>query len=93
MLRPSAKYLAKVRKYNKWRKSTAIPYLVDNFGFKCTRCQVSGYTTLRGLDVDHIVPVGRDSTRKMDLTNVQFLCRPCHSLKHDNPAEFNLNKE
>lgn len=34
-----------------------------------------------GEHVDHIVPMQQDPSRRLDMTNLQTLCRPCHSRK------------
>lgn len=48
----------------------------------CVRCGA------RGVDVDHVVPVRVAPHRRLDPTNLQTLCHPCHSKVtqwHDNP--------
>lgn len=46
----------------------------------CCTCAERGVTTAAEL-VDHIVPTDVDSTRIMDETNLQSLCRSCHAAK------------
>src|SRR5579862_1734998 len=48
--------------------------------FICRACLVEGRTT-PAKDVDHIVPLAVDPARRLDLTNLQSLCRPCHRHK------------
>lgn len=44
----------------------------------CEHCQVTGRVT-PAAEVDHIVPLERGGTH--DETNLQALCKPCHSSK------------
>jgi 5-methylcytosine-specific restriction endonuclease McrA len=64
--------------YNKWRNEIAKPFLDDNFGHVCSNCQAT-----EGLEVDHILTRGSRADLKMNLTNVQWLCGPCHRKKTD----------
>jgi len=45
-------------------------------GFACVKCGARGR-----LEVDHIEPVRDAPERAYDLTNLQALCRACHSAK------------
>ena len=45
-------------------------------GFMCVKCGAR-----HGLEVDHIIPVRDAPERAYDLTNLQTLCRACHSRK------------
>jgi len=60
-----------------WR---ALRYLVLTFQPYCQECLLKGITTL-GNEVDHIIDVKDAPERFMDITNLQVLCKPCHSLK------------
>lgn len=64
--------------YDEWRDTVAIPYLDKEYGHNCMNCGVGGK-----LDVDHISKrrMGGAPSRTMNLNNVQFLCRKCHSEK------------
>lgn len=64
--------------YKNFRDQVAIPFLTENFGYKCARCGVTD-----NLDVDHIQGRGSHPELKMNLTNLQFLCRSCHQQKTD----------
>lgn len=44
----------------------------------CVFCERLGLTT-RATDVDHIVPVRQAPRRAFDRTNLQPLCKRCHS--------------
>ena len=46
----------------------------------CRMCRVLGRRTLT-TDVDHILPHHGDLVRFWDSTNLQGLCKPCHSQK------------
>lgn len=62
--------------YIEWRDNIAKPYLDANFGHKCAKCG-SPYD----LDVDHIIKRSLAPSKVKDLSNVQYLCRACHSAK------------
>ena len=46
----------------------------------CAACEAEGTTTAAEL-VDHIVPIAEDPARRLDPTNLQSLCAPCHAAK------------
>ena len=46
----------------------------------CESCLKLGLKTL-AKDVDHITDIKDEPTRCLDLSNLQGLCRPCHSTK------------
>ena len=46
----------------------------------CVECDREGRVTAAEL-VDHIVPIMEDPTRRLDPTNLQSLCAPCHAAK------------
>ncbi len=46
----------------------------------CVACNAEGRVTAAEL-VDHIVPIAVDPTRRLDPTNLQSLCAPCHAAK------------
>ena len=46
----------------------------------CAACDGEGIVTAAAL-VDHIVPIVKDPTRRLDPTNLQSLCAPCHAAK------------
>ena len=74
--KPINKFGKRAQEYNEWRINVAIPYLNQKFGHKCNRC---GRTS--NLDVDHIKTRGSRPDLKMELTNLQWLCRSCHIAK------------
>lgn len=61
--------------YEIWRDNVAIPYL-ERIGHSCAACGATGK-----LDVDHIKNRGSHYNLRMNLSNVQYLCRPCHIQK------------
>lgn len=72
--------------YDRWRDNVARPYLVKNFGHQCARCGVPPNVNPNDgsyyfHDVDHIKGRGSNNELRMVLSNVQFLCRPCHIKK------------
>ena len=69
------------KQYIKWRKTVAIPYLLNTQGAVCKACHKAS----NQLDVDHIIPRSHDRSRIMDVKNIQFLCRPCHMDKSGIP--------
>lgn len=50
----------------------------DNY--LCTHCLAAGFVT-PAKDVDHRVPLNISPERRLDLDNLQSLCRPCHRVK------------
>jgi 5-methylcytosine-specific restriction endonuclease McrA len=54
------------------------------------RCECCGTTPHRGtfLQVDHVVPINIDPTRKLDVTNLQVLCWRCNRGKGATIADF-----
>lgn len=80
-----AKVKRRIRSFGKqsveymiWRDTVAIPYLIETYGYKCASCGKEEH-----LDVDHIKGRGSHPELKMEVTNVQFLCRRCHRIKTD----------
>lgn len=63
--------------YEIWRDNVGIPYL-ERQGHACVECGATGE-----LDVDHIKNRGSHYHLRMSLTNIQYLCRPCHRQKTD----------
>ena len=45
----------------------------------CEECEKVGRFTL-ARDVHHIVPIGQDPSRRMDVTNLMAVCRACHQV-------------
>ena len=46
----------------------------------CADCEARG-TTAPADDVDHVVPIAVDPSRRLDPTNLRSLCRACHAAK------------
>lgn len=46
----------------------------------CRRCKADGLLT-PATEVDHVVPIADAPGRRLDASNLQSLCHPCHSLK------------
>lgn len=46
----------------------------------CVECLKLGLKTL-ATDVDHVTDIKDEPTRCLDISNLQGLCRPCHSTK------------
>lgn len=68
----------KTLKYERWRDKVAIPYLDETFGHYCVDCGVGGK-----LDVDHQLGRGSHPELRMELSNVVYRCRDCHTKKTD----------
>lgn len=68
----------RTKEYDKWRRDIAVPYLDKTFSHQCSNC---GRTDQ--LDIDHIKSRGAHPELRMELSNIQWLCRPCHQLKTD----------
>lgn len=74
--KPISKIGKRTKEYNEWRINVAIPYLDKTYGHKCNNCGATG-----ALDIDHIKPRGSNPQLKMQLNNIQYLCRSCHIKK------------
>lgn len=61
-----------------WRKIREIA--LERDGYRCRQCGIVP-ERLRDLEVDHIVPL-RNGGARLDLSNLQTLCRRCHKAKH-----------
>ena len=59
--------------YIVWRDTIARPYLDATYGRKCASCGKHGQ-----LDVQHIKKRGSHPDLRMELSNVEYLCRSCH---------------
>lgn len=59
--------------YEEWRDNVARPYLDKTYGHKCAYCG-----TTKRLDVQHIKKRGSHPHLKMELSNIEYLCRSCH---------------
>lgn len=69
--------------YEIWRDNVGIPYL-EGRGHTCAECGATGK-----LDVDHILNRGSHYHLRMDLSNIQYLCRSCHIKKTSQINEEN----
>lgn len=70
------------KEYERWRKfrqEVAIPYMDEHYGHHCRCCGRSDVP----LDIDHIHGKGARPELKYQLSNLQYLCRPCHRNKTD----------
>jgi 5-methylcytosine-specific restriction endonuclease McrA len=56
--------------------------ILDRFNYICLRC---GGSSVR-LTIDHIIPVSKGGTNDTD--NLQPLCKPCNSFKHDRTIDY-----
>jgi 5-methylcytosine-specific restriction protein A len=48
--------------------------------YLCQHCKNEGRAT-SAKDVDHIIPISIDPSKRLDLANLQSLCRSCHNKK------------
>lgn len=74
--------------YETWRDMVAKPYLDKRFGLACSKCGVMPLKKDDGTyyrhDVDHKQTRGAHADKKMDVKNIQYMCRRCHRIKTDN---------
>ena len=68
------------RMWATFRDKVAKPYLDKKYG---RICAVKGCEESENLDVDHIKNRGSNPDLRYDVKNMQYLCRPHHSLKTD----------
>ena len=76
-------YGRKIRDHHKLYNTAQWQALRKNILYKyptCQRCQTYGYLTA-GVDVDHVQPHRGNSDLFYNLSNLQTLCRSCHSWK------------
>lgn len=53
----------------------------------CEHCEAAGLFGVAAREVDHVVPFdGPGDALRLDPTNLQSLCRPCHKRKTDRDA-------
>lgn len=57
----------------------------------CVRCLVTKKKRVPMNDVDHIVPIKVDWSRRLDVRNLQCLCRSCHKIKTNEDREKYAN--
>lgn len=58
-----------------WKNMRALRMQTDNY--KCQQCgQIAE-------EVDHIIPIQKDWSKRLDWNNTQALCTDCHNKKHD----------
>lgn len=79
--RSSAKrYDDKYKKFygsSKWKELRTNKLKKDPL---CEDCKSNGFIRA-GMDVDHIVEIKDDFSRRLDMTNLKTLCRSCHVAK------------
>jgi 5-methylcytosine-specific restriction protein A len=80
-----------VRSYDRFRGTAASRgydadwtkvrlHALERDRYLCLHCLSKDLVTL-AVDVDHIIPISVDPRRRLDLENLQSLCRPCHRKK------------
>lgn len=84
------RYSRRVLKSRRWQVLRQA--ILERDGWKCRECGEA-----RGLEVDHVEPVRSAPKRAFDPSNLQALCRKCHSSKtrrevglppvHQSPAQ------
>lgn len=72
----SKRAIAKRSAYSRWKHKVAIPTFEDKGLKHCFKCGTTYF-----LDIDHIIPRSKDSSKIMDIGNCQILCRACHMKK------------
>lgn len=60
---------------NDWRKIRLVALRRDNY--LCQICLKTDRPT-QATDVDHIISIKKAPERRLDLSNLQSLCKPCH---------------
>lgn len=72
--KPITKIGKRTKEYDKWRREVAIPYLDEKFGRLCVYCGAT-----ERLDINHIKTRGSRPDLKMEITNIEYACRLCHT--------------
>lgn len=60
-------------KYEAFRDNVVRPYLDKTYGHRCVECGATN-----NLDVQHKQKRGSHPELKMELSNLEYLCRSCH---------------
>lgn len=72
--------------YEQWRDNVARPYLDRTKGIACEQCfklpPMKNEFEYYRHDVDHIEARGSNPDKKMQLSNVRYLCRICHTKRN-----------
>lgn len=53
----------------------------------CEECKKNGIVKI-GKEVHHIIPIGKDWSKRLDYDNLILLCKECHNQKHDRISQF-----
>lgn len=61
-----------------WKAVRLIALTRDNF--ICVECKKNNKITKAEI-VDHVIELRDDYSKRLELTNLQSLCRPCHNTK------------
>jgi 5-methylcytosine-specific restriction protein A len=69
---------AKFYNSKEWRETRKI--VLERNGGLCVRCAQLDMITNADV-VDHIVPITKDHSKRLELSNLQPLCHPCHNRK------------
>ncbi|EKZ9011104.1 MULTISPECIES: HNH endonuclease signature motif containing protein [Vibrio harveyi group] len=64
-------------KSRKWKELREYKLKKDPL---CEECKANGFVRA-GHDIDHIVEIKDDFSRRLDITNLRTLCRSCHVTK------------
>ena len=73
--KPMRRIGKKTELYIVWRNTIAVPYLDKRYGHVCSKRECS---VTEGLEVDHIKNRSTHPHLKMDVKNVQYLCKEHH---------------
>lgn len=84
-----AKDRKKIYNSKKWAIVREQAIIRDNM--MCQECKRNGIMT-QGQEVDHIIELAEDITLAYELSNLEYLCKPCHSKKtHEEKLKRNKN--
>ena len=61
-----------------WRELRRV--VLEHSGGLCVKCMEFDIVTKANV-VDHIIPIEKDYTKRLDITNLQPLCHACHNKK------------
>lgn len=69
------------RFYHSQEWKAARLQVLERDAYRCQVCKRAGRLTVADT-VHHIIPVKVDSSKRLDLDNLESICRACHNAEH-----------
>lgn len=74
----------------KWK--AARLHVLERDAYRCQVCKRAGRLTVADT-VHHITPVKVDPSKRLDLDNLESICRACHNAEHKEKAKSQRAKK